>query len=398
MLTKEDYMHIKHRREQGVYQKDIAAELGVSQRTVRRALKRGSAPTGKRRRAKFSKLGPFRPIIDQLLVEGVWNARVILDIIRQRGYTGGYTVLADYIQPKRPLRKSRQTVRFETEPGVQLQNDWGEIWSFVAGQRTKLHFPVNTLGFSRRFHFWITDKEDAEHTYEGLIRAFEHFGGVTDEVLVDNQKSTVLSHDARGRVRYNPAFLDLCGGYGTTPRACRPYRARTKGKDERMVGYVKNNFFQRYRAFASIEEANNLAAAWLAQVADQRLHGTVKEVVAERFERERPELAPLPAVRFDTSYREMRLVGFDGYIDVAGNRYSVPDDWRARQVTVRIGLDDGRLRVYGGDALIAEHMLKSADQGWSTVPGHHARLWRETLNAQQRDLSVYEEVIEHAAR
>lgn len=392
MLTKEDYMHIKTKHARGVYQKDIAAELGVSPRTVSRAIKRGSAPTGKRPLAKTSKLDPFKPMIDELLMEDVWNAMVILDILRERGYDGGETLVRNYVRPKRPLRQSRQTVRFETEPGHQLQNDWGEIWSIVAGERKKLHFPVNTLGCSRRFHFWITDAEDAEHTYEGLIRSFEYFGGATAEVLVDNQKSMVLSHDVRGRIRYNPAFLDMAGHYGFTPRACRPYRARTKGKDERMVGYVKHNFFQRYRSFDSLEEANNLALAWLGTVADRRLHGTVKEVVAGRFKREQPHLLSLPQVRFDTSYRERRLVGFDGYIDVRGNRYSVPDDYRGREVTVRISLD-GRLTVFAGDEPVTEHLLKDQSEGWSTVPGHHERLWRETLKAQQRDLSVYEEVI-----
>lgn len=122
------------------------------------------------------------------------------------------------------------------------------------------------------------------------------------------------------------------------------------------------------------------------------MHGTVKEIVCERFEREQPQLLELPRVRFDTSYRERRQVGFDGYIDVAGNRYSVPDDYRAREVAVKISLD-GRLRIYAGDELVAEHRLQGSAEGWSTVPGHHARLWRETLTAQYRDLSVYEEVI-----
>ena len=392
MLTKEDFMHIEDQLKHGVYQKDIAFDLGVHPKTIRRALKRGAAPGGSRLLAHSSKLDPFKPLVDELLADGVWNAKVILSVIRERGYTGGYTVLRGYIQPKRPLRASRQTVRFETKPGVQLQNDWGELWTIVGGNRKKVHFPVNTLGYSRRFHFWITDREDAEHTYEGLIRSFEYFGGATTEVLVDNQKSMVLSHDVRGRIRYNEAFLDLSGRYGFMPRACRPNRARTKGKDERMVGYVKYNFFQRYRSFDSLEEANNLALIWLKNEADQRLHGTVKEVVAERFKRERPHLTQLPAVRFDTSYRERRLVGFDGYIDVAGNRYSVPDDYRGQEVMVRISLD-GRLKVFAGDKPVTEHLLRDQSEGWSTVPGHHARLWRETLTAQHRDLSVYEEVI-----
>ncbi|MHB8922807.1 MAG: transposase [Thermoleophilia bacterium] len=179
MLTKEDYMHIEDQLKHGVYQKDIVFDLGIHPKTIRRALKRGAAPGGRRPLAKTSKLDPFKPLVDELLADGVCNAKAILSVIREQGYTGGYTVLRDYIQPKRPLRTSRQTVRFETEPGVQLQNDWGELWTIVAGKRKKVHFSVNILGYSRRFHFWITDAEDAEHTYEGLIRSFEYFGGAT---------------------------------------------------------------------------------------------------------------------------------------------------------------------------------------------------------------------------
>ncbi len=109
----------------------------------------------------------------------------------------------------------------------------------MAGQESKVSFIVNELGYSRRFHFWCTDSQDAEHTYEGIIRSFEYFGGTVEEVLVDNQKSAVLEHPVRGIVRFNERFLDLSQHYGFTPRACQPYRARTKGKCERMVGYIK---------------------------------------------------------------------------------------------------------------------------------------------------------------
>ena len=119
---------------------------------------------------------------------------------------------------------------------------------------------------------------------QGLIRSFEYFGGVTAEVLVDNQKATVLTPGSTKRhPQFNPRFLDMAAHYDFTARACRPYRARTKGKTERMVEYVKNNFFVRYREFESWAHLNQLLEKWLAEEADQRLHGTVKEVVAERF-------------------------------------------------------------------------------------------------------------------
>jgi hypothetical protein len=212
-------------------------------------------------------------------------------------------------------------------------------------------------------------------------------------VLVDNQKSAVLQASNSGSPRFNERFVDLASWYGFTPRACKPYRARTKGKDERMVGYIKHNFFVRYRSFESWEHLNQLAEQWLREEADLRVHGTVKEVVAERFEREKAYLQPLPTIRYDTSYFEYRQVAWDGYIDVRGNRYSVPAALAGQRVAVRIGLD-GLLRVFQAGQLVTSHTLKSRQEGWSTFREHQSEMWKQTLPAvEQRPLAVYEEVL-----
>jgi transposase len=393
MLKKEDFAVIKALSKHGVYLKDIAVELGVHPKTVSRALKRGSAPSPKPV-ARPSLLDPFKAQVDQLLAEGVWNGVVILREIQAKGYTGSHTILRDYIAPKRALRPSstRATVRFETDPGRQLQSDWGEIIIELAGRPTKIYFIVNQLGYSRRFHFWCAPSYDAEHTYEGLIRSFEYFGGVPQEVLVDNQKATVLLHQG-DKLVFNERFVDLGEQYGFTPRACQPYRARTKGKDERMVGYVKHHFFVRYREFESWAHLNGQAEQWLHEEADQRLHGTVHEVVAERFLREASNLQALPPLsqRYDTSYMEHRHVSWDSYIDVRGNRYSVPAALVGQVVTLRIGLDE-RVRVYASEQLVATHQLQSAVAGWVTVAEHHHPLWQSVkAHVEQRALSVYEE-------
>jgi transposase len=330
-------------------------------------------------------------MVDKLLQEGVWNAVVIYRKIREAGYEGKDSILRENIKPKRSMRRSRETVRFETEPGRQMQSDWAEIWTEVGGKRRKVHFIVNQLGYSRRFHFWPTDSEDSEHTYEGIIRSFEYFGGVSAEVLVDNQKAAVISHRHGGRVIFNKRFLDVAGHYGFVPRACRPYRARTKGKGERMVGYIKHNFFQLYREFQSMAHMQQLAEKWLKEEADLRVHGTVKEEVLSRFEKEKEHLQPLPAVRYDTSYIDSRVVGWDGYIDVQGNRYSVPDRLCGQVVRIRQSLD-GVLRVYAAEEMVAEHLMRPVSAGWVSVPAHHERLWKKALKVEQRDLSEYEEV------
>jgi hypothetical protein len=281
-------------------------------------------------------------------------------------------------------------VRFETRPGQQMQSDWGEIMTQIGGKAVKVRFIVNELGYSRRFHFWCTDSLDAEHTYEGIIRSLEYFGGVPEEVLVDNQKSTVMQASNAGQPRFNERFLDLADQYGFTARACRPYRARTKGKDERMVGYIKQHFFVRYRAFESWAHLNQQAERWLAEEADRRVQGTVKEVVTERFAREYPTLKALPPYRYDTSYLEYRKAGWDGYVHVRGNRYSIPIALAGQTLCVRIGLDD-EIRVFLGEKLVARHRLRSVEQGWVTIPEHHAALWQSTLNVEQRPLETYEE-------
>ena len=389
MLSKEDFAVIKSLNKRGVYQKDIANELGVHPKTVGRSLKRGGPPSRKRKR-RGSKLDPYKARVDQLLKEGVWNTVVILREIQSVGYKGGITILREYIAPKRALRVGKATVRFETKPGQQLQTDWSQITTKIAGKDTKVHFQLNQLGYSRRFHFWCTDSQDAEHTYEGLVISFEYFRGVPQEVLVDNQKAAVLRPSNSERLRFNARFNDLADHYGFVPRACRPYRARTKGKGERAIGYVKQHFFVRYRSFESWEHLNQLAEKWLAEEADQRIHGTVREVVAERFSREQPLLNALPSHRYDTSYREIRHVSWDGYIEVRGNRYSVPSNLVGHRVAVRIGLD-GMLRIYDGEDLVANHLLQGVRQGWVTVPAHHKELWQSTLRVERRQLEVYQE-------
>jgi transposase len=154
---------MQSRNQRGVYLKDLAAELEVHPRTVKRALQRGGAAKPERK-VGSRKLDLYKAKVDELLGEGVWNSRVILREIQALGYEGGRSMRRLYIQPKRILGSGRATVRFETEPGKQLQSDWGEIVVEIAGIRRKVHFIVNELGYSRRFHFWCTESEDAEHT------------------------------------------------------------------------------------------------------------------------------------------------------------------------------------------------------------------------------------------
>ena len=392
MLSREDHYMIKQLSKQGLFVVDIAHRIGCSEKTVRRHLNYPMPPTGKHRQKREAKLDAFKEYIDLRLTEQVWNAAVLFEEIRERGYLGGRAMLRRYIHPKRPLRSAKKTVRFETEPGYQLQHDWGEIVAEVAGSPCTINFAVNTLGFSRRFHVFAAPRQDAEHTYESLVRSFRYFGGSIKTVLVDNQKAAVLRHGQNGNIEFNAGFLQLAGHYGFIPRACKPYRARTKGKTERMVGYVKQNFFTRYRQFDSFAHVNQLLTQWLENVADKRMLRQFRQTPEERFEQEKTTLSPLPSGDFDTSYFDIRQVAWDSYIEVRGNRYSVPQTYCGQPVTIRITLDEG-LRIYSNDLLVASHQLTTATSGWQRVAEHHQPLWQQVCGVEHRPLSVYEELL-----
>ena len=394
MQSREDFHMIKQLRAQGAHIVDIAQRIGCSERTVRRYLALPAPPTGRPKSRRSSKLDPFKPFIDQQLADEVWNAEVIFQQLREQGYAGSSTLVREYIQPKRPLRASKRTVRYETHPGKQLQHDWGEIRTEVAGRLCTVNIAVNVLGYSRHFHVWAGPRQDAEHTYESLVQAFRYFGGVPASVLVDNQKAAVVRHDRDGKVTFNAGFLELANHYGFVAKACRPQRPRTKGKTERMVGYVKHHFFQRYRSFDSYAHLNQLLEHWLNTYAQQRLLRRFRQTPAERFQKEQPQLLPRPETDFDTRYYDVRHVGWDAYIDVHGNRYSVPAECCGQRVTIRVSLD-GELTVYDiRGQEVARHRMADRKQGWQTVAEHHEPLWQDVLPVQHRSLAVYEEILQ----
>ncbi len=144
------------------------------------------------------------------------------------------------------------------------------------------------------------------------------------EILYDRMKTAVTGESEDGNIVYNRSLVALAAHYGFLPRACRPYRAKTKGKVERPFRYVREDFFLA-RSFRNLEDLNVQLGDWLATVANVRLHGTTLRIVSEAFAEERPSLQPLPVVPFRAVLRLERRVTHDGLVSVGGNLYSVPD-------------------------------------------------------------------------
>jgi len=350
----------------------IAAELGCSHVTVRRYLAEGGwAAYRTPRRAKA---------LDGLegwLAERFRRHRGNADVVRQE-------LLAEHAigvslrtveRAVAPLRRelaaeARATVRFETPPGRQLQIDFGERRVEVGGEAVKVCLFVATLGHSRRLHVRAFRGERQEHWFEGLESAFRAFGGVPEEVLLDNARALVVHHDPATReVRFNDRLLAFAKHWGFRPRACAPYRARTKGKDERGVGYVKRNAIAG-RAFASWAALEAHLERWVREVADVRVHGTTGEAPAARFARDEAKaLRPLDGRPPFRQLRELtRRVRADCCVEVDGNAYSVP--WRLIGEGVRVELAAGRVRILHAGREVAAHDERAGRRERALDPAH----------------------------
>src|ERR687898_185937 len=252
-----------------------------------------------------------------------------------------------------PLRRklaaeARATVRFETPPGRQMQVDFGEKRVVIGDETVRVYLFVATLGHSRRLHVRAFRHERQACWFEGLESAFRAFGGVTEEVLLDNTRALVMHHDSLTReVRFNARLLAFARHWRFQPRACAPYRARTKGKDERGVGYVKANAIAG-REFASWAAFEAHLEQWTREVADIRVHGTTGEPPIVRFQRDEADaLQPLAGrPPFQQTRELIRRVQADCCVEIDGNAYSVP--WRLVGEGVVVEISGGRLRCTRG--------------------------------------------------
>jgi transposase len=280
-----------HRQGWGI--KTIARELGISRNAVRRALMRGGPPAY-RRAPRPSKLDPFKDyLLTRLTDFPDLCAITLFEEIREMGYEGGISILKDFTYPYR-RRRREPVVRFETPPGRQAQIDWAHLGRHqLFGGETSLYLFTMVLGYSRALYAQVVTSTDIETFLALHVRAFAAFGGMPEEILYDNQKQVVLGRTKEG-VRFHPSLLAFAGHHGFRPRACRPYRARTKGKVERSIGYLKDRFFCG-RTFRDLADLNVQLEHWTQTVANERIHATTGEKPSKRLGEEK--LLPFAAAR-----------------------------------------------------------------------------------------------------
>lgn len=339
MIEWEKRVLLVHYLEQKLPKSAIAERLGIDRRTIHRWIAAGQLerdvsgmlPKPVRRQSRPPKLEPYVSIIDQRLEDYPELSSVrLFSEIQAAGYAGGYTQLKDYVRGRRPQPKPDPVVRFETPPGEQAQVDFAEV-RLPWGKRYAL---VVVLGYSRLLWVRFFTRQDMRVLIEGLEEAFRFFGGVPKELLFDQMASVITAdlRDQGDRLVENAEFLRFAAHWGFRIRACRPYRARTKGKVERPIRYLRENFLYA-REFLGDADLDAQVKAWLETVANVRIHGTTGESPLERFRRDEPALlSPLAG----WPYRSLILLPREAPAPVVRRVPQVEVERRSLQTYARI--------------------------------------------------------------
>jgi transposase len=378
----EEWHTIQVLKRQGMKKKAIARKLGISKNTVKRYWKRQSPPAYQRAPAE-KLLEPYAFQIKEMVGQQFIGTRIFQELTGL-GYTGSLTTVYRYLRQFQDEADNKATIHFETLPGKQMQYDWKE-WSMpVGGRLLKIYFHQAILSFSRyKFVTFSLDVSTAS-IIRILQQALVFFQGVPEEIVIDNPKQLVLSHDRQGVIRYQDNFLAFLGTYGLNPDPCQPYRARTKGKVENPFFYLQEHFLRGLEV-EHLEDLEERLTRFMEQY-NARPHSTTGQPPVQLWPQE--NLRPLQTYIPLSFQKESRKASWDGYVHVDSNRYPVPLAMAGKKVWIERVL--GRwLDILDADLklLVRFELLRKRNV---TLPHpEHADLARQFLDRkEQRRLQV----------
>ena len=350
----------------------ISRHLRIGRHTLVKYLRAPAAKPARRDRA--SKLDPFKPAIAELLQQDpTANAPVIAQRLQPLGYDGGITIIKDYLRALRRSSASRRAyVRVEPSAGERCDVDWGHFGALVYnGAIRKLYAFCLVESHSRKMYLEFTHSQTFETFARCHIHAFRFLTGTSREIWYDNLATAVAEHDGN-LVRFNPRFLAFARECSFIPRACHVRAAWEKGKVERAIGYVRQNFWP-LRSFTDLADVNAQARQWLKQVANQRRHRETGHSPEERFQP--ASLRPLPALLPDYRDSAEALVHKDLRLRFDGNRYCAPPRFVGHKLIVKA--DASSVTIYD------QHLeIVSYARSWERGQTFGAERFQKELFAQ----------------
>jgi transposase len=279
------------RKIEGFSIRRIAQVTGKHRNTVKRYLENNEFPKYRDRRTRETALSAYQQTIDDYLVKAPYQATWIHDRLKRMGYSGSYETVKIYVRGIKEQKRRLAYIRFETEPGLQAQFDWGDFQIEESdGSVTTLHAFILLLGYSRAMYVEFVERCTLEVFMDCHARAFRYFGGIPSEILYDNMKNVVL-RKSEGKPVFNLEFLHFAHHYGFLPTLCPPYSPWVKGKVERPIHFLRERFWRGYH-FTSLKKANEDVMTWLSETANKRVHGTHGQPIDDRWEEELPHLMP----------------------------------------------------------------------------------------------------------
>jgi transposase len=364
---------------QGASISAIARRSGLDRKTVRKVIASGLEPPAYGpRQPRMSQLQPFeRYLRERLGAVPELTGRRLHRELAALGYHGGYSAVTDLLREIRPVLPPPFEVRFETPPGRQAQVDFAHfrtVFTDEPGVERVVWLFSFVLGHSRMLWGRFVPHQDMQTLLRCHAAAFEALGGTPTEILYDRMKTVVDREEPQGaaepgHIVYNRTLVEFARHYGYLPKACKAYRAKTKGKVERPFRYIREDFFLG-RSFRSMGDLNDQFRQWLDEVANVRTHATTRCVVGEHFAEERPSLQKLPVGPFQAVLRLERRITKDGMVSVDGNLYSVPDTTRRRPVEVDSTADE--VRILEDGRVVAVHPVMDGRGQRRITAGHRS--------------------------
>jgi len=362
---------------QGHSIRHIARKLGIHRKTVKKYLTEGSMPSYRNQKKRSSILEPYYQIIEDYLKEDNYQGSWIFERIKNFGYQGSYDTVKICVREKKKQLSRLAYIRFETEPGLQAQVDWADFKILESdGSQSTCYAFVMVLGYSRALYVEFVDNCTLQTFMDCHINAFQYLQGVPAEILYDNMKNVVIGKVA-GKSKFNVEFVYFAHHYGFQPKTCPPYSAWVKGKVERPINYIRERFWRGY-SFIDLAKVNHDISFWLNNTANIRMHGTHRQIVKERWQKEIPHLGKLPPRDYDTSLKTFRKVCKDCQISYNGNRYIVPHQVVGKKVLLKI--KDGTIRIYDDQNLLATY---KEDSGKGNTVGH-PRFYEDLKHDQEQ--------------
>ena len=365
------WMEIRNDRLKGMSYTELSKKYHLDPRTAKKYAESPQRPEYTLTGPKPTKMDEYKQQVDLWLEEAPYSAVRILEKLAEQGFDGKYSIVKEYVRCKKMDLNEKATVRFETMPGLQGQMDWAyfEDHRVLEGREMKkLYCFLLVLGYSRtRYIEFVTDMST-----NTMIRchanAFRYFGGYPEEILYDNMKQVVVKRLLKQEdSTLNRQFEDFAGFYGFKPVLCRPYRGQTKGKVERTVQFVRDNFMVGIK-YSSLDDLNGQALAWCNKV-NAKAHATTGEVPFERLKKE--GINPIKR-EYIIDRINLRRVQKDCLISYAGNHYSVPAEYVGRDVAV-VALDN-MLAAYHEGKQIAIHRISYQKKDMVVNAHHYHRL------------------------